>query len=84
MSYSLTITHDADGVRLEPVDALALQHVPVGTITVSGHHVKPGENGHEFVQVSVKESDGHYAGAQANAGRDRRGDVRAATATPEG
>lgn len=75
MSYSLTITHDANGVRLEPVSEQALRHVPLGTITVSGHDVKPGENGSNFVQVSVKSEDGYYLGANANAPRDLRWDV---------
>jgi hypothetical protein len=78
MSYSLTITHDADGLRLEPVSEQALQHVPLGTITVSGHDVKSGESGTNFVQVSVKGEDGYYLGANANAPRDRRQDVAAA------
>ena len=71
MSYSLTITRDADGVRLESVDDLALQHIPVGTITVSGHTVKPGESGTEFAQVSIRHADGYYFGANGNAARDR-------------
>lgn len=79
MSFSLTITRDADGVRLQPVDDLALQHIPVGTITVSGHTVKPGESGTEFAQVSIKHEDGYYFGANGNTARDRRGAAAPAT-----
>jgi hypothetical protein len=78
MSYSLTITHDADGVRLEPVSEAALQRIPLGTIIVSGHHVEPGENGSAYVQVSVKDSDGYFIGTSMNASRDRSAEVKAA------
>lgn len=69
------LAHHHPAFRLEPVPEQALQHVPLGTIAISGHHVKPGENGAEFVQVSIKGSDGSYIGAMGNASRDRSADA---------
>jgi hypothetical protein len=75
MSYSFKITKDADGIRLEQPSEGALQHIPDGTFTITGHAVAPGWLQTETIGVRHADPDGqHVIGAIAEStARKNRG-----------
>lgn len=76
MSYGFKVIRDADGIRLDEVSDGALEHIPHGTFTITGHHVTgaPGWSRTETIGIRHADADGnHRASATAEASHPDRG-----------
>lgn len=58
MSYGFSVTHDADGIRLDAIPDGGLKYIPEGKFQISGHAVQPGWSQTETISVSLTDDQG--------------------------